>query len=320
MPAITTRERVDIGELQATLTTEQGAMVQVASNFNCLEVPSASTPPNGGFLCDMASVDHTQGPAAVFGPLSAYMLRTHFCFPSPAADAPPTLRLPQEGGLDPTKNVNLLKNVGDYCGVPLTGKLVLSGSEKVMPAGDDPALQPIVDKVCVGLHSDCPVQFGRKGRETFAIPPRSDPKAKYEAGTSTAADLPQWNTVDQVFNASINLHHTGKRMSAPEADAVRAAEGSDYAPLMRICRGLVRASYEGIYLAALLRGRKSLYLTLVGGGVFANPLPVIAEEIVRAHKLYAGHPASQLQEVAICLYSPQECAAVRKLLAGMPQE
>merc|ERR1712012_1243380 len=34
------RDGVDIGNLQATLRTEDQAMVQIASNFNCLEVVS----------------------------------------------------------------------------------------------------------------------------------------------------------------------------------------------------------------------------------------------------------------------------------------
>jgi hypothetical protein len=62
------------------------------------------------------------------------------------------------------------------------------------------------------------------------------------------------------------------------------------------------------------------YLTLVGGGVFGNPLRMIVQEIVRAHRLYANHFASQLQEVCLCVYSEKQIVDVRNLLDELMPE
>ena len=272
LPEISVLEGVDIGALQATLTSEQRAMVQVASNFNCLEVPSAYSKPDGGKLVDMASADHTQGPAAVFGTLSAYLLRTHFCFQNDSdqqqdeafetgvcqvdsnqvkEEQQQIIRLPQRGGVDPATNVNLLQNVREYCGVPVTGKLTLSGSETPMPLTED-SLQAVVDRVCVGLHTDCPVLFGRRAadkhqqqQQVFELKPRASTAIK-----SKTVELPVWNEVDHVLSASINMCKPGVHRLE--------GEGYDGSGLLQICRCLLRAAYEGAYLSAIARQRKDL--------------------------------------------------------------
>ena len=282
-----TLRQADIGELQATLTTSQQAMVQVASNFNCIEVPSAQTKPNRGNLVDMASLDHTQGPAAVFCTLSAYLLRVHFCFNCPKNTSAKiidlqdparqdsvgfeTLRYAQQGGNDPATNINLLRNVSEYCGEVVTGKLIkVTGSEVNNMPSDDTLLQAVVDRMCVGLHSDCPVLFGRrvhKGRlQVFAIPPITPPDNDTQA-------WPQWNEVDHVLSASVNLRTAlGTMIDSPsELDAVTTATSDDSpietssqtntskaAQCLHMCRALLRAACEGAYLAALTRQRKAL--------------------------------------------------------------
>jgi hypothetical protein len=49
-----------------------------------------------------------------------------------------------------------------------------------------------------------------------------------------------------------------------------------------ICRQLLRAAYLGTLLAAAALGKRRVVLTLIGGGVFANPLPIIWESILWA--------------------------------------
>ena len=82
---ITVADGVDIGRLQASLTTEDRALVQVASNFNALEVPSRGVPPDYGGLVTGYATDSTQGPAASFGVPAASLLRAHFPFHDGAA-------------------------------------------------------------------------------------------------------------------------------------------------------------------------------------------------------------------------------------------
>jgi hypothetical protein len=49
-----------------------------------------------------------------------------------------------------------------------------------------------------------------------------------------------------------------------------------------ICRQLLRAAYLGTLLAAVSLGRSRVVLTLIGGGVFGNPMDIIWESIVWA--------------------------------------
>ena len=49
-----------------------------------------------------------------------------------------------------------------------------------------------------------------------------------------------------------------------------------------ICRQLQRAAYLGTLLSAAATGRKYAVLTLIGGGVFGNPVPLIWDSIVWA--------------------------------------
>jgi len=68
---------LDIGDYKV----ERNSLVQVASNFNCLELPNRKSNPFSGYLVEDAHLDYTQGPAACFGPLSGYLYRTHFIPP-----------------------------------------------------------------------------------------------------------------------------------------------------------------------------------------------------------------------------------------------
>ena len=53
-------------------------------------------------------------------------------------------------------------------------------------------------------------------------------------------------------------------------------------PWLAICRQLQRAAYLGTLLAAASTNRKYAVLTLIGGGVFGNPVPLIWDSIVWA--------------------------------------
>lgn len=270
-PPLTTRSRVDIAQLQGNLTTKDLAMVQVASNLNCLENPSRHTNPANGFLVDFAYQDRTQGPAAVFGTTSAYLYRCHFY---------------KGGQTSDSKCANLVEHAGSYFGVPQNGKLTLTGHEEAIVTETD--MDEVSSKVCIGLHRDCPLLFRRtRNRMIEAVPGDNGPPL-----------------IDHVLSASVNMHDYGIVVPADDRDK-----------LYKIAQTLLRAAYEGIYLAAILRQRKKLYLTLVGGGSFGNPIAMIVAEIQRAHNLWAGHPASQLEECVICLYNESTELEVRAAMA-----
>jgi len=60
------------------------------------------------------------------------------------------------------------------------------------------------------------------------------------------------------------------------------AYGSLSGPLVEVCQQLLRAAYLGTLLAAVTLERPRVVLTLIGGGVFGNPLEVIWESILWA--------------------------------------
>ena len=96
---------VEVSRLQAACSTRDRAMFQVASNFNCLEVPGVSTDPERGDFVTNLMVDATQGPAASGGAAAAAITRAHAAFYDPSTapadwgqtlvsgDRPPPCRL-----------------------------------------------------------------------------------------------------------------------------------------------------------------------------------------------------------------------------------
>mmetsp|Transcript_146442 Transcript_146442/g.407965 ORF Transcript_146442/g.407965 Transcript_146442/m.407965 type:complete len:364 (-) Transcript_146442:107-1198(-) len=269
---LTVHDGVDIGRLQATLKTEDRAMVQIASNFNCLENPSRSCAPDYGFLVEGYATDATQGPAASFGVPAASLLRAHFAFHD--AGAPP-----QHWGQTTDRQVELLRDVRHHFGVCVNGKLTLGGNEEPLAPTD---VDRVAERIRIGLHTDAEVVFGRSGRRQLEV--LQEP----------------FQVVDQVLSASVNWNSPG--VMPPQNQ------------LESLTRATLRASYDGAYLAAIIRGRRLLLLTLVGGGSFCNPVPMILEELAAAHARWASHPASKLEEARLCLYPRNEKKATFKAL------
>lgn len=245
-------------------TTEQRVMVQLASNFHCLENGSPSKPADCGNLVSNYAMDCTQGPAAAFGVPAASLLRAHCAF---KADGKP----PSEWGQTSERQVNLIEDLcqAGYCGDCQNGKARLFGRERpVTPE----ILDEVANTVKVGLHSDAQVVFRRGSNR----------------GNITVVQDPQ--TVDQVCSATLCYGFANRIHDPPKEQ------------LENLTRALLRAAYEGAYLAAIVRQRKILLLTLIGGASFGNPHELILAELKRAHGKFASHPASQLEEVQLVLY------------------
>ena len=151
---ITILTSVDIGQLQATMKTQDRCMVQIASNFNCLEVPTQYSNPQSGNFVENYSRDRTQGPAASFGPLSASIYRAHFCMPN---YMPQTLNT----------EINLLEELSSCFNV-VNGKLLINSIQlKIIDdLIDFDALQfrDFYKNVKIGLHTECPVLYDRTGK------------------------------------------------------------------------------------------------------------------------------------------------------------
>jgi len=212
VPLLRVIDGCDIGELQAKLKTEERAMVQIASNFNCLENPSRGCVPDYGYLVEKYCIDGTQGPAASFGVPAASLLRAHYAFYDSS-------KPPSSWGQGRSQQVDLLQNVQAYFGSCVNGKATLTGEEELLP---DEKLDEVAEKIQVGIHSDAEVVFGR-------------------APTAYAVEiLDERPLVDQVISASMNWNSPG--VKPPEENllpltraALRAAYRGAY--LAAISRG-----------------------------------------------------------------------------------
>ncbi|CAE7943775.1 unnamed protein product, partial [Symbiodinium sp. KB8] len=260
-PVLRVVDACDVGELQAMLRTEDRAMVQIASNFNCLENPSRGCLPDYGGLVENYCVDATQGPAASFGVPAASLLRAHYAFHDPS-------KPPEEWGQTAKQQVELLGSVAKYFGKCVNGKVTLTGEEEALSPSQ---IGEVAEQIKVGIHRDAQVIFGRGSSEIY-MGMLEEP----------------YPLVDQVISASVNWRSPGARPAQEQ--------------LLSLTRAALRAAYEGAYLAAIERGRHLLLLTLIGGGAFGNPQEMILEELAAAHARFASHPASELQEVRLCLF------------------
>merc|ERR1719416_243966 len=179
-------------------------------------------------------MDSTQGPAAAFGVPAASLLRAHY--PFKAAGRPPS-----EWGQTSERQVNLIDDLcrSGYCGDCQNGKARLLGEEKPVTAD---SIDDVAGLVRVGLHCDAQVVFSRgSNRGSLAV----------------VRDPP---IVDQVCSAPLCYGFANRIHNPPEEQ------------LHMLMRALLRAAYEGAFLAAIVRRRKVLLLTLIGGASFRNPM------------------------------------------------
>ncbi len=143
------------------------------------------------------------------------------------------------------EQVNLL---GDVC--PPEVAEVRNGYLRASYVHDADALAEAVeqrfDAIRVGLHDDVDVALG------------------YD--WDGAVDGPR--RVAQVFTSTLAAGGYG-RLGGNEA-------------LRAVCRHLLRAAYLGTLLGARALGRRTAVLTLIGGGVFGNPVELIWESILWA--------------------------------------
>lgn len=105
------------------------------------------------------------------------------------------------------------------------------------------ALEAGFGRIRVGVHTDLPVLLGYDFHGAVSGQPR----------------------IAQVFTSTYAQGYSRRGALAGDLDAV--------------CGLLLRAAYLGTLLAAALTGQRTVVLTAIGGGVFANPHPVIWEAI-----------------------------------------
>ena len=97
--------------------------------------------------------------------------------------------------------------------------------------------------------------------------------------------------IDQVCCAAINMKNINNQLN-----------DQNYSK----CKFLLNAAYEGTYFCAIKNKRKKIFLTLIGGGVFQNPLNLIYESILKAHLKYSKNKMSKIERVYIILYNASD--------------
>jgi protein-tyrosine phosphatase len=107
------------------------------------------------------------------------------------------------------------------------------------PAAFLAALEHRLDQIRIGVHDDVEVVFG----------------------ADWGGPVPPGQRISQVFTSTIAL---GGYATSADAAFARAA-----------CAPLLRAAYLGTLLAAIALDKRRVVLTLIGGGVFGNPLDAI---------------------------------------------
>lgn len=145
------------------------------------------------------------------------------------------------------EQLNLLADVCDP-GIATVRNGYLRSQDIVDPGQFARALRERFESIAVGVHDGAEVVLG----------------ADWSGGVANAPH----RTIAQVFASTV----AGGMYGEIAADRAGA----------QICEQLQRAAYLGTLLAAAALGKRRVLLTLIGGGVFANPIRTIWEAILWA--------------------------------------
>lgn len=231
----------DIGALQAFAPPR--TLFQVASQFNCLEAP-------GAFITEVADYLHdpTQGPRASVSAFPGTLLR-HYAAPdatpnqaAAAGDSPTGAALARR--LTQTTDGPQINLLAAACrpGIAAVRSGYLRPDDIRDPAAFASLLEDRFDQLCVGAHDGVQVVLG----------------AEWDGAVSGSAH----RRIAQVFTST---------MAAGMYGDIRGGDPN----LPRILQALQRLAYLGTLLTAAAHGKDFVVLTLIGGGVFGNPVPVI---------------------------------------------
>lgn len=235
----------DVEALQAA-PANRDAVFQVASNFNALETIHADQDFEQQALIDYIH-DHTQGPAASLSALPGLVLRRYLLHYNPT--------LPfNTWGQTVDNQVNFLHALP-------TNVLTMSraGYAKLAPNGwlrsrPMPTAE-LYEQIQVGVHTDVQVTAGKElGNDQQLL----------------IADQEQH--INQVFTAAFDMANTNHQFRT-EPTACSWAQS------------IIDAAYEGTILSAIAHGKKRVFLTMVGGGVFGNKTTWPSKAMMRMHNI-----------------------------------
>ncbi|MEO1529618.1 MAG: hypothetical protein AAFX06_29705 [Planctomycetota bacterium] len=255
------REQADAASLPGKLTVQEivadvrtlhrepentGALFQVASQFNLLEMISPRATPSDGITRYFA--DHTQGPACAMACAAGTLYRNWFAQTT-------------NNQIDCLADLEREINAGEQLWSMENGYALLSGL-----AFNAAETSPIIR---IGIHANTEV---------------------------TDATAP--HCVTQAYCSALPISYSG-------------VSDRDVEPLARM---VLNSAYEATFAAAIINacsagGSRKLFLTLLGGGAFGNPIEWIIDAIERSIRLYK----STALDVAIVSYGSNEPAVDRLL-------
>ena len=265
------------------------ALIQAASQFNCLEFVAPNVKPEDGITG--YAYDKTQGPACSIACGPATVFRNYF---APVIGPNGTTVNGQRG----TSQINTLaevctmldnKPIGRYfdvIGYTLARDDGLKGLNTFIKGLDQQRREEVKGALRVGLHEDVQVTSTHWG--TRAVPD-SDPNSLQR--------------VTQVFSSACSVAYSRNDRKLWE-------------PLARI---VLEATYEATLLAALKNaarhggqhGSRRVFLTAVGGGVFGNSMGWVCDAMEMAFEKFKHEDL----DVRIVWYAPPIDAPFEQLAA-----
>jgi len=234
---------VDIGANQAD-PKNKDVVFQVASNFNALELTSPSD--------QMENIsnyiyDKTQGPFASISAGSGLILRSYYAFITPkelenSNSKASTWKQYPVNHLWTTADKNKQLNLLQNTDIPVLNSYVAFYNKKLSEIKNFET-----KNIEIGWHENIQVTSGlMQGDKHMLI---NDPL----------------QIINQVFTAAVDFYSNQAFLEDKKA--------------INIAQNILDAAYEGTLRAAALFGKKKVYLSLIGGGVFQNKLSWIASAI-----------------------------------------
>ena len=223
----------------------EGALFQVASQFNLLEMTGPSVTPEDGVT--RYSHDHTQGPACAIAAGAATIYRNYFAPVDGESGQTRDRQIDALAGVGAALSAKLGRSVSDLWtmsnGYALCTEIGLEAITRLLADGTDEMRDELRGQLAIGLHRDVQV--------------------------TDVVDGPRRH-VSQAFCSALPVAYGSGHRSAWEAFARLVLEGAYEATLL----AAVEQSQRG--------GSSIVLLTRVGGGVFGNADEWIDDAIVRA--------------------------------------
>jgi hypothetical protein len=255
----------DIKLIMSNKKQAEGGMFQAASQFNALECKNDQTSSYNPRFFTMYKDDGTQGPTLSLTAIYSAIARRDCIY------------IKDDKKSQYEKPLNYLSEVKDKNGNSYfnvnNGYFQSYGVSKEEFPKDSKTLENLRGKVKVVFQKDIPIIHDTRARPFHEVMGLTE---RFEA--------------HQVFTAAMDISQsTGKYAmgKGPQATSDPYQKFKPYVPDendLRCVDFVLDAAYESSYLAAHYCGAKTLWLTLVGGGVFGNPIENILKAINVNHE------------------------------------